>query len=197
MDNKEKIYIDADDVILNTSEVTIDYLNNLYNIHPSKTVNDLKDWKYKSIYRNINIDLLHKYWETDEFFNNIKVNEDFLNFYKNTKEIYECIIFTQGTKINLQKKKEYFSKILPDIKFYGVNFPQKKNSIDISDGIQIDDNYDNLLSNAYFKILIKNFRDTDYNQVNQSHTNLYIVNDWKDIEQILRFFNNVDVKDLK
>lgn len=197
MDKKEKIYVDADDVILNTSEVTINYLNNLYKIHPSKTINDLKDWKYKSIYRNINIDLLYKYWESNEFFNEIKIDEDFLEFYKNTKEIYEWIVFTHGTKINLQKKKEYFYKNLPDIKILGVDFSQKKNLIDISDGIQIDDKYENLLSNAYFKILKKNFRDTDYNQVIQNHTNLYIVDDWKDIEQILRFFNNIDVKDLK
>ena len=62
--------------------------------------------------------------------------------------------------------------------------------MDLSDGIQIDDNYSNLLSNALFKILVKNFHEADYNQVLENHTDLYIVNDWKDIINILNFYKD-------
>lgn len=194
--DKEKIYVDADDVILNTSEVIIEFLNNLYNINPPKNINDLKDWKYKSIYRDVDMNIVNHYWETDDFFKKVEINKTFLNFYQESKDIYEWIIFTQGTKINLEKKQQYFSKYLPDIKFIGVDVCQNKNQFDLSDGIQIDDNYKNLLSNSYFKILVKNFHDTDYNEVLENHTNLYIVNDWNEIGEILKFYNSVNAEDL-
>ena len=194
--DKEKIYVDADDVILNTSEVIIEFLNNIYNINPSKSINDLKDWKYKSIYRDTDMSLVEKYWETDEFFNKVKINKDFLSFYNDTKDIYEWIIFTQGSKTNLQKKKEYFQQYLPNVEMIGIDCSESKNQFDLRDGIQIDDNYKNLLSNAYFKILIKNFHETDYNQVLGNHTNLYIVNEWNEIKDILNFYNKINVEDL-
>ena len=193
---REKIYVDVDDVIINTSEVVINLLNDTYNITPPKTFKDLKDWGYKSIYRHLDKKILYQYWETDEFFNKVKINSDFLKFYNDTKNVFEWILFTHGTEKNLKKKQEFFSKYIPDIKINGVDISKNKNEVDLSDGIQIDDNYNNLLSNAYFKILIKNFHEANYNQVLENHTNLYVVNDWKEISQILKFYNSIDVKDL-
>ena len=48
---KQKIYIDIDDVLINTSEVVIELLNLTYDLNPPKTIYDLKDWEYRSIYR--------------------------------------------------------------------------------------------------------------------------------------------------
>lgn len=194
---QSKIYVDIDDVIFNTSELVIDLLNKHYNIIPPKTIDDLKDWEYKSIYRNIDYQIIYNYWDSDEFFQNVKINEDFIKFYKETKDdVFYWVFFTQGTEKNLQKKKEFLQKYFSKFDFIGVPLDKKKSEYDLSDGIQIDDNYNNLLSNSYFKILIKNFHETNYNQVLNNHTNLYIVNEWKDIIDILQFYNSIDSEDL-
>ena len=194
---QSKIYVDIDDVIFNTSELVIDLLNKYYNIIPPKTIDDLKDWEYKSIYRNIDYQIIYNYWDSDEFFQNVKINEDFIKFYKETKDdVFYWVFFTQGTEKNLQKKKEFLQKYFSKFDFIGVPLDKKKSEYDLSDGIQIDDNYNNLLTNSYFKILIKNFHETNYNQVLNNHTNLYIVNEWKDIIDILQFYNSIDSEDL-
>lgn len=194
---QNKIYVDVDDVIFNTSELVIQLLNKYYNITPPKTVNDLKDWGFKSIYRDIDYKIIYDFWDSDEFFEQVKINEDFIDFYKKTKDdVFYWVFLTQGTEQNLKKKKELLQKYFSKFDFIGVPTNAKKKNLDLSDGIQIDDNYDNLLSNAYFKILIKNFHETDYNQVLNNHTNLYIVNEWKEIIDILNFYNSIEVKDL-
>lgn len=45
---KIKIYFDVDDTILNSSEAVIEILSHKYKIN--KTIKDLKDWNYQSIY---------------------------------------------------------------------------------------------------------------------------------------------------
>ena len=186
-----KIYVDVDDVIFNTSELVIDLLNKYYNIVPPKTIYDLKDWGFKSIYRQVDTKILEEFWESDEFFDNVKINEDFYKFYKKTSnDIYYWVFITKGTKENLQKKKKLLQKYFSKFDFYGLSPNEKKTNLDLSDGIQIDDNYSNLLSNALFKILVKNFHEADYNQVLENHTDLYIVNDWKDIINILNFYKD-------
>lgn len=58
-------------------------------------------------------------------------------------------------------------------------------------GIQIDDNINNLInSDAKIKILLKNHRNTNYNNYDQINTeieNLYVVDDIKQVEDILKF----------
>ena len=62
--NKQTIYWDVDDVILNSSEVAINIINNKYNKvneksnFKNKKFEDIKDWGLKSIWRGINKDII-------------------------------------------------------------------------------------------------------------------------------------------
>ena len=51
MENQRKIrlFIDADDTILESSKAAINILNKKFNIVPQKTYDDMKDWGYRSI----------------------------------------------------------------------------------------------------------------------------------------------------
>ena len=61
----------------------------------------------------------------------------------------------------------------------------------MENGIQIDDNYDNLIkTNARIKILLKNNLTTDYNTDYGKYgniDNLYIVDTLEEVGQILKF----------
>ena len=54
MDNiqqrKIKLFIDADDTILESSKTFIDIVNRQDNINPPKTYDGLRDWKYRSLF---------------------------------------------------------------------------------------------------------------------------------------------------
>lgn len=84
--------------------------------------------------------------------------------------------------------------------YIGLDFKQQKNTIDMTNGYQIDDYIPNLLeSNAKLKILLTNNRNTYYNDVNKKEDyknaieDLYIVNTLEEVEQILEF--NLDNPD--
>lgn len=79
-----------------------------------------------------------------------------------------------------------------DIEFIGIpldldNPSYKKDSLDISNGIQIDDKYSCLNTNASLKILLKNFKETDYNQILDVREDLYEINDLFQLKEILLF----------
>jgi len=53
---KQTVYWDVDDVILNSLETSIDIINKKYNEPhnlPNKTIKDAKDWNMKSIYSEL------------------------------------------------------------------------------------------------------------------------------------------------
>lgn len=185
---RQRIYIDIDDVIFNTSEVVIEYLNKIYQINPPKTFQDVKDWNYRSIYRNRDFSLIEKYWEQEEFFNQVTVNPTFIDLYNKTKDKIEWILFTTGTDLNLDLKIKYFADLLPELELICVPFSCKKSDCYLSDGIQIDDNYENLCSNAQLKILLKNGKETTYNKVLNYHDDLYICDTWDDLRDTILFF---------
>ena len=64
--------------------------------------------------------------------------------------------------------------------------------------IQVDDNYSNLHSKSGdLKILLKNNRETDYNQAEGGREDLYIVNTLKEIAEIIWFYSKYDYKELE
>jgi len=86
------------------------------------------------------------------------------------------------------KQKILEKKLGYDIELIHIGPGQEKNIVDMNNGIQIDDFYCNLNTNAKTKVLVKNFIDTDYNFVPDIREDLYIVNDWKDIGECLDWF---------
>ena len=62
-------------------------------------------------------------------------------------------------------------------------------------GIQIDDRVDCLMgTNANIKILIKNNKDVVWNKTDRISESFYIINEWKEIVEILKFaYENPDM----
>ena len=119
-----KIYVDVDDVIFNTSELVIDLLNKYYNIVPPKTIYDLKDWGFKSIYRQVDTKILEEFWESDEFFDNVKINEDFCKFYKKIF-IIGSLLLKELKKI-YKKRKNYYKNIFQNSIFMDYHQMKRK-----------------------------------------------------------------------
>ena len=105
--NRITLYLDADDTILLSSEAVIKILNKKYNINPPKTINNMKDWEYRSIHKNITIEEVEGIYESDEFFNRVEFDPLFLDFYNKNKNKVNIVIVTKGTELNVIKKEKY------------------------------------------------------------------------------------------
>ena len=86
--NRITLYLDADDTILLSSEAVIKILNKKYNINPPKTINGMKDWGYRSIYKYITTKEVENIYESDEFFNMVEFDPLFLDFYNKNKILW-------------------------------------------------------------------------------------------------------------
>lgn len=198
---KIKLFIDADDTILESSKAAINILNERFGLVPQKTYDDMKDWGYRSIYHQCTTKIVNEIYDSEEFFNIVKIHPDFMKFYNMHKNDFEWYIVTKGHYENIKKKKEYFSKYLPSATVVGCQFKSLENEeydkshINMDYGIQIDDRTDCLTgTNANIKILFKNNKDFYWNQTNKTKEALYKMNTWKEIVETLEFaLENPDV----
>lgn len=188
---KTKIFLDCDDTILESSKCVINILNKKYNLH--KTIEDLKDFNYRSIYGPINKKEVFDIFESEEFWKNVEINKLFKENIEILKNDFEIVFVSCGTDKNLNKKLKYLKKYF-DFDFIGKRISAedvnlKKNHIDMSNAIQIDDNPRSLNgTNAAIKIFLQNGRDVKGNDAPINEDNLYIVQNWSEILEILNFF---------
>lgn len=194
MEQKIKLFIDADDTILESSKTVINILNKRFNISPPKTYDDIRDWGYRSIYHWCTNEIINEIYDSEEFFEQVKIHQDLMKFYNMYRNDFEWYIVTKGHYENIKKKKEYFSKYLPLATVIGCQFKSleseeyDKSHIDMDYGIQIDDRTDCLTgTNANIKILFKNNKDFYWNQTNKTKETFYKANTWKEIAEILEF----------
>lgn len=197
--NRITLYLDADDTILLSSEAVIKILNKKYNINPSKTIDNMKDWEYRSIYKYITTEEVENIYESDEFFNIVEFDPLFLDFYNKNKNKINIVIITKGTELNVAKKEKYIKSILGEnVEYIGMTFKYNvdgerikdysKINVNMKHGIQIDDRTDALANtNANVKILINNDRIRTWNQHYENINNLYVARNWDEISQIVLF----------
>ncbi len=195
-ESKQVIYWDVDDVILNTSEVAINIINKRYlNDDQHKTFENRKDWGLKSIWRGMNKQIAKEIFESDDFWNSVKVKEKFKKVFDSIGDQYEHKLVTKGTECNHDRKQQFLinDSYMKDKQwdYICVGDDEDKNIVDMSNGIFIDDKLENLVvTNARIKILLKNGIDTDYNTPRGKNAvvdNLYIANDLEEIKQLLEF----------
>ena len=195
---KIPLFIDADDTLLNSSETFIDIINKQDNINPPKTYDELKDWKYLSLFHNMTGKRVKKIYESDEFFDIVKIEPKFIEFFNKHKDDIEITIVTKGFFENIQKKEKYFQKHLPEAKVVGIPFCSKeemgdehcKANVCMKHGIQIDDRADCLNGTlAETKILFKKDKDFYWNRETDvvQDANNYIANTWDQIISILEY----------
>ncbi len=183
-----RIFLDCDDTIMNSSECIIDLLNKKNGTN--KTIRDLKDFHYRSIDKTLTDEDVIKLFESDEFWSSVDYNGDFLDAKDFIDSNFDVEVVSCGTELNLKKKKEKLK--LLGYKFTGILIKNDSNlckkCINMQDGIQIDDNMKSIENtNASIKILFQNNNDFTWNKPKSNIDNLYVVQTWKEIFQILEF----------
>ena len=191
-ENKMRIYIDADDTVLESSRTVIEIINERYSLSPPKDIDDLRCWNYTCIYPGMTAEEVSAIYASEEFFDRVAPDKGFLEVYEAFKDDFEFVLVTTGTRENLDKKELWFKREFPSILFVGIEFPPTGNPFDKSiipmkGGIQIDDRTDALMSTtASCKVLIQNHLELPWNRP-ESGANLYVVQTWKDIGDMLSF----------
>lgn len=199
--SKPNVFLDIDDVILNSSDTVIDILNKKYNLKKSKK--DLKDWTFKSITHNCTPQMVEDIFCSEEFWNTITFRQELINLFEENEKLlnsFNWILTTKGNEVNHKQKYNYlfnsgkvkfFAENKNRFSYYALSLEEKKSAVNMLGGIQIDDNYNNLRStDASVKILLKNEIATNYNDyylTSDNLQNLYIVNTLDEIGQILEF----------
>ena len=188
---KEKIYVNFE-LITNSAAVIIDMLNDRYNITPAKTIKDLKDLTYKSIYRDIDGQDVESIKKTKEYYEKLEANKEFIDLYNNTKHFIEwVIVINQDEFQNLDyvvPSTVWILKHVGDISIKRLSQPINKIQFD---GIHIDFNYNNFNFNKpNYKILLTQLLDTKYNYLKGGEINTYLMHTWEDVKNTIEFFNN-------
>lgn len=191
----DTIYLDFDNTIVESNKKIIEILNNKYNL--SKTEDDMNDYEFHSIYPISEKEKLDMF-ESDEFYTNLEFKPMVLEVLNKYKDVYNIIIVSKGTKNNLIKKEQWLKDNLPyQLKFIGLSGQSfNKSEIDMSNGIQIDDNFNCLKTNAGLKILYKSFNQFPWQRPN-SNEEYIAVNTWEEIDSILDFYRNYNCKTLE
>ena len=208
---KPTIFLDIDDVVLLSSKAIIKMLDKLY--PDNKKDEELKDWGFKSINRKVTKELVGRLFDSEDFFQLVEFNNSLISALERTEQeenglfnSYNWVLVTKGSEQNLERKfklvfnHSFFSKHKMEIGYYGLEMQESKAKVRMFSGIQIDDNYWNLLdTDASLKILLKNDIDTNYNSIYQTKDNLqnlYIANNMEDVIQILQFMKVCENKEI-
>lgn len=195
---KQKIVLDFDDTLVKSSEQIIEMLNQKHNLN--KTIKDLTDWNYASIYPKITTQEITELYSDKTFFENVKWNDGAKSFLLEFKENYKFVICSKGSKQNLYFKHLFlmtrFEEMnILDWEFIGLktnddtDYNLNKSIIDFSDCLfAIDDNINALLSiNTPKKILIKNYAEYYWNKTPINREDVYVINNFNELNSMCEF----------
>ena len=183
-----KYFVDFDDTIVFSKEEILNMLNNKFSM--DKDVKEIKKWDFSNLHSGINPAMIEKMFESDEFWDNVKINEYAVSVLFG-KDVYIC---SCGSDINLLKKKKFIEEHFPKFKMMFTRHGYDKKKFNMSDGIQIDDVTNFLIeTNANKKILLKNNCEFEWNYT-PVNSDIYVANDWYDIEKIIEWWDFIDSK---
>jgi hypothetical protein len=209
---KIPLIFDVDDVVLNSKKRIIEIINKKYNLSPQIEEENERDWDFtyskRTVKRQRGVELYNsdflELFETKEFWEGVEINKSFLDILSNEqiRNNYKITLVSVGTNNNLKMKEEYLYKHIDmtDITFLGIPVVSGKycdkralNDLpEIYQGIQVDDNYDCLNTNEKLKILLKNNKDTTYNEILDIREDLYVINDLSELEDLLLFISDAN-----
>ena len=143
--NKLKLYIDFDNTLVNTTEAICTLYNERYKHHSS-----FRHARWWEVHRYdfadechlLPLEEMHSMFEEDEFFKVVNFMPVASEITLELADYYDIYIVTIGTPKNLELKKEWLKHHMGYVKgFIGVdtNKYKDKSSVDMSDGIHIDD----------------------------------------------------------
>lgn len=185
-----KIFVDFDDTLAMSSVTVVQYLNERYGL--SKAVTDVHDWCYRSIYRHMTPKMVEDIYAGDYFWENVSLFHNAVDILRG----HEVTVCSCGCSENLRRKAQFLSESSLGYGMAFINTDGGKKSgkdkceFDMAGAIQIDDRVDSLLyTNAAVKILFKNGNNHTWQNV-PSGANIYVVDTWEEIKELLRWFND-------
>ena len=215
--HKPIILLDVDDTLIDSSKVTIDLLNEKFEftnrikklIKENKNIyEELKRWTYYEYFCGSEDGLRkeiekesERIYESKEFWEKVSFNKYIDIMFDELGQSFKWIINSKGTKKNLEYKREWLIKHLPkeieyELVLECINWGDKISKKHLRGDIIIDDRLDVLKNNnSPIKVLLKNFRKTDYNGGFGSskrdfiNEDIYEVNDIKEVIDLLKFFS--------
>lgn len=189
------IYLDFDNTIVESNKKVIEILNKRYG--ENKSEEDLVDYGFNSIHKISEQEKL-SIFESDDFFTDLQFKPHIIDIITKNYDKFNWVITTKGTKANLDKKFAWLDEHWPfDMQRIGItNDNLSKSKVDMSNGIQIDDVSAALDTKAAVKILYKDYNDFCWQQIKPGD-DILVVNSWEEIDKILGFYAEFDVKTLE
>lgn len=184
-----KLYIDFDNTIVNSSEVIVKMLNEKFG--EDKDWEKLRRYDFKDLFPSCSYQEIEKYFESDRMFEEVELFPEAYETLCSFKDNFDKVsVVTIGTDINLEKKKRFIKdRFHFDIELIGIRNDGRSNkgSVDMRDGVFIDDHIDCLhSSNAKVKILIKTSENAEWSKI-EPNDDIYVVSNWYEIYSILDF----------
>lgn len=189
------ILIDVDDTFLQSSQEIIRQLNIKNNTN--KTLDDLKDYGYKSIDKNITEQDILEMYGNQLFFDKVKITNDATLYINALHDKYNILFASYGDIHNLRLKEKFLHRLFKlynwtNARFEGILHQESKSKIQ-EDILFAIDNHSQHLSeyNAKYKILFKNYQNVTWNQC-PPNSDWYVVNTFKDIFDIVNYIEMLE-----
>lgn len=185
------LYIDFDCVIVNTIKRIVDLYNDDHAYYKDFIPVDwslIDTWKFEELHLEPYA-VIDKYFSQPRFFRDLEWMDNAEEVLQRLSEKYEIKVVSIGTRENLVGKQLWLLKNMPYAKFLPVRIDEEndKSSIDMSDGVLIDDSITNLInSNATAVICFGDIYSWNRNWDGERCAN------WYDVEEYLR---DLEVRD--
>ena len=156
-----QLYLDVDETILESIESVLRILNKRYNTKFDKS--DVTTWNFTNLFPHMTSKEIEDAFDSDKFFNHVRFKlgaRELLDKYPNAKFV------TKGSSVNLHKKRKLLIQNgYGHMEYIGLEgTTMDKSMVDMSGGIMVDDNQDNLNScNATYKIMLINNPNSEWN----------------------------------
>lgn len=185
-----KIFIDFDNTIVDSTKAICGMYNSSFSnangfipADPTKC----KDWNFKDVCPLASEQWLNNCFNKRDFFANLQLMDSAYEVIRRMSKKYEIYIVSIGDFRNLSYKSLFIEANLPFVNnvilIKNENCNMNKEIVDMSDGILIDDNIENLKSsNAMQKFIFG--KECNYNM-----TTKYVrLIDWKAVEALIDTF---------
>lgn len=158
-----KIFVDFDETLTESINAIMEIVGKEYGVY--SFYKPLK-WDFSDIYPFLSARELEQKFDSDEFFETLKLKPYALEVLSELSKEYEISVVTVASSISLPKKKIFIEKNLPFIKeVVGISHGESKSSVDMSGAIFFDDVEKNLNdSNATKKVLFENVPGAEWNK---------------------------------
>ena len=198
-------------MIVNSIDAIISLYNDDFQAYPNYChikSSDIHTWNFEECNCGSR-EIFDTYFNTPRFFNNLKFMEHADTFIWLLSYQFNFVIVSHGNYPNLQLKKKWIDRNLKisingtkmvnqgSVDFIGVDFKDydDKSHVDMSDGIFVEDTYDNLLtSNAKYKIVFGeqypwNIENEAYRSMESGESYVRCL-DWMELyQEIIRIYN--------